>query len=300
MATRWLDLLDPSREEVLSGVPVHVDPEVVEALATAPDSGREPRPLLERHGAYVYGVLVATNPLPDEDRVELQEIDLVATPELLVTVRKTPPGGTAYDPEALHPAADGEATPGELVHRLVDDVAESYLELVDAIYVEIDELEDRVDESSPSETRVRMADLRHELLHRRRTVSATRAAVRRVLDGRVDVGDHLLFPPALEREFADTYDTLVRASEELDVARDLLASVRDHLQAKVTESQNEVAKKLTVIASLVLVPSLIVGFFGQNFAGEFEQEFWTLAFSTSLIVVSTLVQVALFRWRRWI
>ena len=55
-----------------------------------------------------------------------------------------------------------------------------------------------------------------------------------------------------------------------------------------------------MIASLVLVPSLVVGFFGQNFAGEFQKEFWTLGFSTGLIVLSSLVQLVLFRWRRWI
>ena len=66
---------------------------------------------------------------------------------------------------------------------------------------------------------------------------STRAAVRRVLDGRIEVGDHALFPPEIERLFADTYDTLVRVTEELDVARDLLASVRDHLQSKVAEAR---------------------------------------------------------------
>ena len=70
--------------------------------------------------------------------------------------------------------------------------------------------------------------------------------------------------------FGDTYEVLVRATEELDIARDLLAGVRDHLQSKVAEGQGDIAKKLTVIASLVLVPSLIVGFFGQNFASAFD------------------------------
>ena len=106
--------------------------------------------------------------------------------------------------------------------------------------------------------------------------------------------------PDVERLFADTYDTLVRVTEELDIARDLLAGVRDHLQSKVAENQNEVGKKLTVIASLVLVPSFIVGFYGQNFEGVFDREYWTLGVSVGLIVVSTLIQLALFRWRRWI
>ena len=60
----------------------------------------------------------------------------------------------------------------------------------------------------------------------------------------------------------------MRTTEELDVARDLLAQRRDYLQSKIAESQNEVVKKLTVIASLVLVPTLIIGFYGQNFGAS--------------------------------
>ena len=100
--------------------------------------------------------------------------------------------------------------------------------------------------------------------------------------------------------FVDTYETLVRVTEELDVARDLLGGVRDYYQAKITEQQNDVSKKLTVIASLVLVPSLIVGFFWQNFGEAFQDWYWSIGVSVGLIVATTIVQVALFRWRRWI
>jgi magnesium transporter len=299
VATRWLDLVDPTSEEILAAVPVHVDPDVVEALAAPAVLDREARPLVESHGAYVFGVLVATLPLPDH-RIALQEIDVVATPDLLVTVRKTPREGPAFDASVLRPASEEGLPVGILVQRLIDDVTDTYLDLLDATYGEIDALEDRIDELRPADTRMRLSELRHELLHRRRTISATRAAVRRILDGRVEVGDHALFPADVERLFGDTYDTLVRVTEELDVARDLLSGVRDHLQSKIAESQNEVAKKLTVIASLVLVPSLVVGFFGQNFEGEFQKGWWTLAVSTGIIVGSSLIQLALFRWRRWI
>jgi magnesium transporter len=147
---------------------------------------------------------------------------------------------------------------------------------------------------------MRLSDLRHELLHARRTIAATRAAVRRILDGRIELGEHALFPAEVERLFADTYETLVRVTEELDIARDLLAGVRDHHQSKVTEGQGEVAKKLTVIASLVLVPSLIVGYYGQNFESAFDEAYWSISVSTGLIVVSSLIQLVIFRWRRWI
>ena len=298
MSARWLDLVDPTHTEVDAVLPAGADPDVLEALATPAVPGRDPRPLLEDHGSYVFGVLVPI--LAPEDEPTHQEICFVATTERLITVQKSTPTGASFDFGALHAADEAGSPVGMLVHRLYDDVVDGYLDLVDAVYAEIDTLEDEIDELRSSVVRLRLAELRHQLLHRRRTVSATRAAIRRIVDGRVDVGEHQLFPRSVERLFADTYDTLVRVTEELDIARDLLAGVRDHLQSKVAESQNEVAKKLTVIASLVLVPSLIVGFYGQNFEGVFDRQFWTIGVSVSLIVGSTFVQLALFRWRRWI
>ena len=177
MAARWLDIVDPTSEEVLAVLPVHVDPEVVEALAARPGKGREPRPVIEGHGAYVFGVLMAARPIPEEDRVAYHEIDFIASPELLVTVRKTTTDGTPYDLAGLHPAAAQDQPVGELVYRLVDDVADSYLGFLDAAYVEIEELEDEMDRWPASRVRSRISDLRHELLHGRRTVAATRAAV---------------------------------------------------------------------------------------------------------------------------
>jgi magnesium transporter len=302
VGARWTDLVDPTREEVLAALPVHVDPEVVEACAARAGEGRLPRPLVERHGAYIFGVLMAPQPLPDENRIAYQELELVATPSLLVTVRKSPGGGVpAYDPASvLGPAVADGAPAGALVQKLVDDVADSYLASVDEVYAEIEELEDAIDASEPSVVRDRIAEFRHELLQARRMVSATRSAVRRILDGRIDVGDHALFPAEIELRFADSYDTLVRVAEELDIARELLAGARDHHQSKIAESQGDIVKKLTVVASLVLVPSLIVGFYGQNFASAFDEDYWGLGVSLALIASSTMVQIALYRWRRWI
>ena len=52
-------LVDPTREELLATLPIQVNPEVVETLVSRSEDGREPRPLLESHGTYVFGVLVA-------------------------------------------------------------------------------------------------------------------------------------------------------------------------------------------------------------------------------------------------
>src|SRR5919204_2499042 len=227
MSGHWLDLVDPSREELLAALDVDVAPEIIEALLA--DPVERPRPRLEGRGDYVFGLFVALAPVPEEDRIESREIGFIATSDGLVTVRKTPPDGEAWQAECLEVARD--VTVGELVFRLTDDVANSFLEVVDFADAEIDELEDHIESWPSARVRRRISSLRHDLIHARRTVGAMRAKVRRITDKRLDLDDEELFPEDVERLFSDTYETLFRAGEELHVAPNLPANPRDYHQS---------------------------------------------------------------------
>ena len=150
--------------------------------------------------------------------------------------------------------------------------------------------------------RERLSELRHDLLHIRRVLSPTRDAVHRVVDDRVDTEDEdELFPHDIELHFADVYDKLLRASEALELSRDLVAGVRDYHTAKVANDQNEVMKRLTVVASILLPPTFIVGLYGQNLKGVPEFR-WAQGYlwSWSLIIVVTVGQLIFLRRKRWI
>jgi magnesium transporter len=300
VAAHWIDLVDPTREEILLAVAIPLDPDAVEVLATPAADPRVVRPFLESHGGYVLAVLAYPHIHPLEDRIDYLELDVLATPSTVVTVRKSSSRSEVVAVDSLAARAEEDASCGALVHAAVDAATDALLGLVDSLYERIDELENDVEHLSGEDIRRRVAGLRHELLLARRAASGTRGIARRIVDGRIDVGRSELFPSDVEALFVDTFDTLVRATEEVDIARELLASVRDYYQAKVMEQQNDVAKKLTVIASLVLVPSFIVGFYGQNFADEFGDGYWSLGVSVWLIVATTVAQLAVFRWRRWV
>ena len=178
-----------------------------------------------------------------------------------------------------------------------------YLDLIDDLDAEIDELEDVVETAPPAQTRERISSLRHDLLHIRRTLAPTRDAVRRVVDNVVEVDEGPeVFPHEVELAFNTAYDKLLRAFDGLELSRDLIASVRDYLQSKISNDQNEVMKTLTVIASLLLLPTFIVGLYGQNFQHHFPEIHWQhgYLFSWGLIVGTTLLQLWFFRRKRWI
>ncbi|MCU1353022.1 MAG: magnesium and cobalt transport protein CorA, partial [Acidimicrobiales bacterium] len=199
-------------------------------------------------------------------------------------------------------AAKHGLSAGLLAYHVVDQVAEGCLDLVDDLQDEIDELEDHVEDWEALKLRERISQLRHDILHLRRVLTPTRDLARQVLDDRVDLpGPNELFPRDVEIHFADAYDKLLRATDGLDLSRDLLAGVRDYHQAQVANDQNEVMKRLTVIASILLLPTFIVGLYGQNFH-HIPELGWVqgYGFSWLLIIGTTIGQLLFFRRKRWI
>jgi magnesium transporter len=303
MAATWIDLLDPSAEELREKAPHELEETAIAQMLAPPQHEDEPRPTLQGHGDYVFGVFLIAVSVREQDIVYYQEIDLVITHDTLLTVRKTPPAGQpACDIAVVQKAAKPADSAGLLAYRLLDDIAERYLDLVDSLDEEIDELEDVVESQSAALTRARVSALRHDLLHIRRTLSPMRDAVRRVIDGTVEVEEGPeVFPHQVEVSFNAAYDKFLRASDGLDLARDLLAGVRDYALAKIANDQNEVMKRLTAIASILLLPTFIVGLYGQNFRNMPELRWhYGYGYVWGLIIVTTALQVWWFRRKHWI
>ena len=301
MAAEWTDVLDPTEEQLRAVCPQQLEETAIELLLARPEHDDEPRPTLQGHGDYVFGIFQVARSADEEDTVYYQEIGLVITHETLLTVRKTPKGHEPFSIDQLREAVRPTDSAGMITYRIVDDIAEAYLDLVDDVDAEIDELEDLVDVQSPDKTRTRISDLRHDLLHIRRTLAPMRDAVRRVVDDVVDVEKGQdVFPHDVEVAFYAAYDKFLRAYDGLEFSRDLLASVRDYQQSKIANDQNEIMKRLTVIAGLVLIPTFIVGVYGQNFVNIPELRWhYGYAYSWAIIVAATVAQLAWFRRKNW-
>ena len=303
MAANWIDLLDPTEEELRANAPCELEEPALELLLAEPVHEDEPRPTLWSHGNYIFGMFLVAVAIPEEDCVFYQQVGLVLANQTILTVRKTPAGGRPpYDPSQVRNEVQPDDPPGMIVYRIVDDVAERYLDLVDAVDAEIDELEDKVEDQPAALTRARISELRHDMLRIRRALAPMRDAVRRVVIDVVEAekGPHI-FPHEIELLFSAVYDKLMRALDGLELSRDLLASVRDYQQSKIANDQNEVMKRLTVIASLILFPTFIVGLYGQNFVDIPELHWhYGYAYSWGVIVATTIVQLVWFRRKGWL
>ena len=106
----WIDLLDPSEEELREHVAHELRADAwAELMRPADPEGRSPRPSVKSHGNYVLGLLLAAVAVPEEDVVYYQEVDFVLSRERIVTVRKTPGERPPFDPSDIGDVCDAIA-----------------------------------------------------------------------------------------------------------------------------------------------------------------------------------------------
>src|SRR4029453_5260471 len=192
----------------------------------------EPRPRFFGVADHAVAAFVVPVAVKEEDRVYYQEVDLILSRDRALTVRWTPKDGAPFDPTELKETCeDRDVPPGKVAFHLADIVAERYLDLIDDLNEEIDEVEDALDRGIPmGDVHRRISALRHDILHIRQTLSPTRDAVHRVVDGRVEGEAPRLLDEHEITMFSDVYEKLLRANDALELSRDLIAGVRDFYQ----------------------------------------------------------------------
>ena len=196
-------------------------------------------------------------------------------------------------------AAGSPGTPasvGALLYALLDAAVDSYFPELDRLSDRIDALEDRIlagdaDRSGLPE----MLDLKRRLLELRRVLGPMRDLANALLRRDLEIVDDAALP-----YYQDLYDHLVRVLDQLDLYRDLLATVLEARLTVASNNLNAIMKRLTAFTVVLMVPTLIAGVYGMNFANMPERD-WQLGypFALALMAVAVVAAVTWFRRRGW-
>jgi magnesium transporter len=206
----------------------------------------------------------------------------------LMTVRRD-------DRLALPEPARG-APRDRVIYEIADALVDSFLPCVVVLEAESDELEEQLLDRPEALDRRRLLDLRAELRRLRQRATPQRdlladpAAVLEALPG-----DE---PRNRRAWIRDLHDQLVVIVDRLEAESDALdAGLQLHLSL-VQAAQNDTIERLTVIATIFLPLSVVVGFFGQNFGWLVNHiSTWQafVAYGVGGMLVSTVALVAYLR-----
>jgi len=281
----------------------------------------DPFPRLEDHGSYLFGEFATPTSLVDGADLYIS-IHFVISFGYVILVVRTPNNDPFADSTNLMVRKITDVCVQsrgqgwfvvDLLRCLVLDIESKVLEVAQELDHALAAVVSTFDYDAKDLSPRKIAELylaatrfRVDILGVRTTITETTKVMRAVSDDQLD-----LRPSDFSgREFFDR--ELELHIEDLHVRLRRLTALRDNLEATVAvtfdkfdklddQSQTNASRNMTAIASLMLLPSFLVGFFGQNFRFHQVLDYeWGWALSISAIALVTLAQVVFFRRKRWI
>jgi magnesium transporter len=316
----WIDLEDPTPEEeervFKRFFPVHpLTIDDTTKLRRDPEQGPH-LPKVEEFPNYLF---VIVNPLPAENcdaatsttttlpgakkrpfrfsRVKRPQLSAILDHTVLVTHHYTPMPCIRDGLAKLSRHSDYlRRGPDYMFHLILDGIVDEYAPVVERFAGQLDRLESQMFRRPVPEILAKLLKIKRQVSYLRKTLILEREVLARLIRGEFDLVD--------AREivyYRNVYDHLVRYTELVESAREMVSDLmQTHLSA-VSTRLNEVMKVLTMISTVVLPMTLIAGIYGMNFENLPEKE-WRFGypFALGLMLIMGMISFTLFRWKKWI
>ncbi|MBS1557404.1 MAG: magnesium/cobalt transporter CorA [Bacteroidetes bacterium] len=182
-----------------------------------------------------------------------------------------------------------------LLYRLIDIIIDNYYVVLDAIGQQIEQIEEQIYNSNTGQEFRKIQRLKKELIFLRKALFPLRDALNKLIKDESGFID-----PSNERFFSDVYNHVTHLINSLDTYRDLTSSLMDIYMNTQNTRLNEVMKVLTVISTIFIPLTFIVGVYGMNF--QFMPELhWKFSYPVvwAVMLMVTIGMVFYFRYKKW-
>jgi len=250
----WLDICGLSDPDVVRalGEQFKFHPLGLEDVLNVPQ-----RPKVERFEGHLLIVLrEVRHPNPPE------QVSLFLADRLVVSFQERP--GDAFDPvrERLRQAKGQIRSLGAdfLAYALCDAVIDAFFPTLEKLGDVVEELEERLIASPSPERFHEIRQAKQRLLEVRRAVWPSRDAMNELLREESPV-----IRAGTRPYLRDCYDHTIQLMDMVETFREMAAGLVDEYMSSMSNRMNEIMKVLTVIATIFIPLTFIVGVYGMNF-----------------------------------
>jgi magnesium transporter len=249
----WIDFFQPEDSEIdLLRVPLNFHPLAIEDCIFTLQ-----RPKLDYYEDYTFFVTQAFN----KEKVKREEIDFFLSEKYVVTFHHKP---SIEIDEVFNRLSLGDNIhkydPSHVLYFVMDKMVDNYFPLVYQIEDTLSEIDENSKGRSMEALLEVLFDTRHDLLSLRHTVTPMRDLVYRVINSQRLIG----IQGKIEY-FSDIHDHLLKLTEMIEANRELTTDIRDSYISLNSNESNHVMKVLTVITTIFMPLTFIVGVYGMNF-----------------------------------
>ena len=254
----WVDVAGLGGEDALQqlGQVFQLHPLVLEDVVNVPQ-----RPKVEDYQDQL--IIVTQMAVPKEGGgFWLEQVSFVLGKHYLLTVQEEP------ERDCFDPVRDRlrhnkgiirQKGADYLAYALWDAIIDGYFPVLETYGDRLEALEDEVVLNPTEPTLAKIYQIRRELLALRRAIWPQRDALNSLLR------DDSLFEADIRPYLRDCYDHVVQIIDVIETYRELASGLMDVYLSAASNRMNEVMKLLTVISTIFIPLTFIVGVYGMNF-----------------------------------
>lgn len=249
------------------------------------------RPKLDRYRNNVFLTFFHIKP----KSLALQEIGIVIGANYVITVSKDEvPFLDEVFQELLE--IEGRMThAGDVLYHILDRGVDKYTDIVDSIENQVERLERTIYKNPALRVAPEIFSLKRHLHQIRRIIAEEKTIVGAI--------SHQSLPYTRQETdvyFIDIYDHISRVIDSLDSFRESLTGLLELQMSMKSDRMNEIMKTLTVMSSIFLPLTFIVGLYGMNFQSIPELK-WQhgYAFVWIVMLIVAAAMWAYYKRKKW-
>ncbi|MEJ2167913.1 MAG: magnesium/cobalt transporter CorA, partial [Desulfobacterales bacterium] len=183
-----------------------------------------------------------------------------------------------------------------LAYALMDAIVDHYFVILEKLGDKIELLEEQLLENTTRRMLEDIHHLRREMIFLRKQVWPLREVLNNLIKDPSELIDETT------RIFLrDVYDHSIQVIDTIESFRDVLSGLSDLYLSTVSNRMNEVMKVLTIIATIFIPLTFIVGIYGMNF--EFMPELkwhWAYPVLWLVLIIISYTMISWFRKKKWL
>ncbi len=295
--TTWINIDGIHQVELIETLGTHfeVHPLVLEDILNT-----EQRPKVEDFGTYIFVVLKMFYCEGKEEDCEIvaEQISLILGSNFVLSFQeaKRDVFNSVRDRLRSGKGRVRKLGPDYLAYALIDSIVDNYFVILEVLGERIELLEEELINEPSAGTLQDIHDLKRGLLFLRRSIWPLREVI-----SALHRGEFPLIQATTLVYLRDVYDHVIQVIDTVETYRDMIAGMLDIYLSSVSNRMNEVMKVLTIIATIFIPLTFIVGVYGMNFAYMPElQTKWGYPMVWLVMIGIALFMVFYFRKKKWL
>ena len=180
-------------------------------------------------------------------------------------------------------------------YKLLDEVLDAYFSILDALEEKIDYIEDKVVETPDKLTVEQIFSVKKTLIFFHRALTANREVISSIEKEYVANIDKKNI-----KRFRALYNDVTQLIDMEGTYRDILTGTLEIYLSSVSNNLSQVMKTLTIIASFVLVPTLISGIYGMNLILPLRDHPQGFGILLGIMALAVSLMLLFFKRKEWV